>query len=435
MRYSATSSNESTASHCKHSSVPATSNPMELLTHIFGTHPTALRLHRQLIISLANGDAESAVDLASILAHTIRKVLDKEEKNTDSASSMESDLQTGKSPEDKYALPLASSDDLDESMAIAERQISKMLASEDLKQLQSGAPEIAQGVGSLSSPRPSFWRSPDYLCITTLESIYEAVSSEGGEDGPLTVAGERGIVQEGQEMAILDQYLVKEAGRLSAQKNAVAKTILEVARALDLMPEDLHAAEGASLRHGLVQPHSQQLPGDASRINALRHCNLVVRAEVPDMGIQKDDDTLNVRIREELSILKKRMRESGAPLSDTEEKMATYELVMMHTTMRYVVGIHRDLQVALDHSAGVTKYMQKLGVKNQKGSAFFIQRVMQALHLTPEQLASLEGDETSADYPSVERLERTEAMQRPVLPYTYMLKCCLWFNIPSGSES
>ncbi|CCW67009.1 unnamed protein product [Phytomonas sp. Hart1] len=434
MQYSATDSCGSNTPPWTPSSSGATSNPMQFLTRVFQTHPTALCLHRQLTIALANGDAEGAADLASILAQTIRRVHHDEKPNLSPVPSMESGRQAGTSFEQAEALPPPSPDDLNEAMGAAEGELKRQFLLHDLQQSQRHPTGLDPNIRSSSRPRQLFWRSPNSLCITTIESIYEAAAPKDGEDSPLTTAGDRTIVKEGQEMAILDQYLTKNASQLAAQKEALTKTVLEVAQALGLTPEDLHAAEGASLDDRLTQTYSPRQAHDTSSLNALRHCNLVIRAEAPDMEIEKDNSEFYAKVSEEVSILKKRICESGAPFSDIEEKMATYELMMVHTTMRYVVGIHRDMQVALDHSAEVEKCMQKSGADTKKGSSFFIQKVMQALHIAPDQFTNLEGDVTGAAQPSVEQFERTKVIQRPVIPYTYMLKCCLWFNIPSETE-
>lgn len=389
-------------------------NPMELLHGVFQAHPSALRLHRELMISLAAGNAEEAADIASALAQTVKRVTAEPQErgaNTEPVSAA-GILDEGVAPSE---VPPASADDLDEAVAAAKRAVLHGKAGGD------GLSDPAASTGTDKAPRAAdeFWRSPSELCVTLLESAFETEApDDGAEAGALTEAGDRALAHEQQQMAVLDDYLTREADRWKQQKNAIAKAILDVARGVGLTPIDLHAAEGGG--------------GADGRLNALRHANVVVRGEVPPSAAAGSPGSGDDAVEEGLAALKKRMVAlHGRHLSREEEVMARYELLLAGSKMRYVVGLHRELQLAVDESEAVRRAQTAAATRAQplvSGSQFFIQRVMEELHRLPETVdADYHAGTLSA---SVARVQLAESLSQPVLPFTFMLRCCLWFAVP-----
>lgn len=430
---------------------------MEVLSGVFQQHPSALRLHRNLVISLARGDAESAADLAAALAQQVQRVL---RSNTEASEAVvEAAASTAESPAVNASgevgqdqPPTALAEDVEEAIGKAREAALQSLSPDDLVSMtpaedsrndsgDSSSPPTVTETNSSSANDVPFWQSSESLSITLLESAFETVLP-GDEDGahPLSEAGRRAAEHEAQQVAILEQYLTNEADRWKAQKNAVAKTVLDVARTLQLTPADLQAGEGAG-KTGTATSESAEAPQSSSRLNVLKHFNLVVRGEVPEVVVA-DADAASDAVAEELAVLKERMVQMNTPLSPQEEAMARYELLMSATRMRYVVGVHRDLQLALEHSAGLQRAMKAAGVPaSTSASTFFVDEVMKALHRDPDTLTAVNraaalaeekgqgvGQQTAV---SVAEVEAVRALATPVLPFTFLLKCCLWFDIPA----
>lgn len=398
-------------------SPPVQQNPMEVLSRVFQEHPPALRLHRELTIRLAAGDADAAADLAATLAESVVRVQanwGKKDGKDDPTREPTSrgDANLGEEPPLTATLDVIANATTATQRALLDRATSQEFL--DAVHCPVSPTDAASGQEFATgdeSERP-FWRSTNALSVTLLESAFEA---DGEVGNALTTAGSTLLDQEQQHVAVLAEYLNRDEQRWQAQKNAVAKILLDVARELGLTPEDLHASEETTVRPTL---------------NPLQHSNLVVRAEVPTMALAANETT-EARIDEELSLLRKRMESQGTPMSPTEETMARYELQMVNTTMRYIVGIHRDLQTALDQSPAVLQAMRATGCDERvRGSGFFVQRAMEELHRTPDQVTSASKAKGNL---SVERVVIAENLMTPVVPYTYMLKCCLWFDVTTSA--
>lgn len=58
-------------------------------------------------------------------------------------------------------------------------------------------------------------------------------------------------------------------------------------------------------------------------------------------------------------MLKRRLADQGIAFSHDDEHLARVELCLQHCTMRYVIGIHRQLQVALDNDKGLHTFRRQ----------------------------------------------------------------------------
>ncbi|KPA80058.1 putative mitochondrial hypothetical protein [Leptomonas pyrrhocoris] len=440
-------------------------HPMELLSHVFQHHPSALRLHRELTVALASGDAACAADLASVLASTVQRVVAAQETTCASPSSASSGYNRmgevptvtgsrGDNDENSDAqtnsaegVPPPSPDDVEEAVektreAVLQRVTLSPAGNSALTSQGSGV-SVHKGAQALP-----FWRDPRCLCVTVLESAFETDVPDGEAQGSLSAAGNRAAVHEAEQMRILETYLEKEGTRWKAQKAAIAKIVLEVARALKIAPEDLQATEGvtstSSMTHNVEERERRNSSNTGSssgrRLNVLRHSNLVVRGEIPPAAAtsatapaEKDG------VEAQLAALTERMKDLGTPLTREEVRMARYELQMSQSKMRYVVGIHTELQHALDHSESVRQALRKrvadMGPKSAgaasppflaTGSQLFMEELIRALN---EGVEAFSTKATEQKMPlSVEDVRAREVAESPVLPFTFMLKCCLWFD-------
>lgn len=379
---------------------------------VFQSHPSALGLHRALMTALAAGNAEEAADTASALAKTVKRVLARhKEKRTSDGGDADTE-------EEAAQLPPISQEDVAGVVDATQRAVLRGHTSDC-------GPSVAAVPSEAREGDRSFWLSPESLCVTLLESAFETELPEDGaaESADLTEAGNRALVHEERQLSYLDECLGREQERWKAQKNAIAKTVLDVARSLGLTPIDLHAAERES--------H----PGTQGKLNALHHVNVVVRGEVPSFGdAASADSALSQKLEEEVTVLKERMASRyGKVLTREEEAMARYELMLANTTMRYVVGLHREVQLALEQSTAVTR-AREAAAKEPGGDvsatnvAFFLQKVMEALHRQPS--PGREAGQTGGTSEVAEGL-----LTKPVLPFTFMLKCCLWFAVPEEVSS
>ncbi|EPY35324.1 hypothetical protein AGDE_07460 [Angomonas deanei] len=368
-------------SHRRCSGPPKKQNPMQVLTAVFQAHPTTLRLHRELTISIAEGDVERSADLAGLLASKVKAICAEQKTIQDVAPT---------TPEDQ-SVPELSNLNLESVVDKVNQELQQRA-----DQQQVG--ETTQPTSSKKDKDAIFWKSPESLTITILESAFETILPDGDQN-LLSPSGAGVIQSEQQSLAILDDYLVKEEKRWKEQKSAISHTVLAVAKRLQLTPSDLHAAE---------------TPVEG-KLSPLKHCNVIVRGEVPEVSGEAGE-TVETQLQE----LKKRMKELGSPMSEQEEQVARYELSLQKSKMRYVVGLHRDLQNALDHCEILQNASgNETGVS---GSAFFVNEVIKALNRSPDQLETEEGA-------TVQAVEEATTLSTPVLPFTFMLKTCLWFNV------
>ncbi|RHW68926.1 hypothetical protein DPX39_100064400 [Trypanosoma brucei equiperdum] len=387
---------------------------MTVLSNVFRTNPAALRLHRELTICIANGETERASDLASVLAGLVKRTTrldDIEQKCAEEG---------GRSKVPNDPVPVVSEETVEFLTSNVVRGVSSQSRLESIEILHNdapGAPYLGEKVAEAAEVKDSeplpFWKNPDALRLTLLESAFEMALADDNEN-PLQPGSVEADCLEKERMEILDAYLKREGKRWELQKAAVARAIVATVKDLGVVPEDIHAA--------LQAEGELRLNGSDKRFNVLKHCNIIVRGEVPEvMELQmKGTATRNVEasVSQELDVLINRMSSTGTPLSQRDKDLALFELVMSKSKMRYVVGLHRELQVALDTAPA----LRKLAVEHRakSGSVLFVERALKMLNkVAPD------GSETTA-----EDVECIDTISTPVLPFTFMLKMCLWFEAP-----
>ncbi|KAL7706482.1 hypothetical protein N2W54_006383 [Lotmaria passim] len=467
---------------------PPPQHPMELLTYVFQQHPSALRLHRELTIALASGDAARAADLAGVLATTVQRVVttaaasaeatttahvspSAQKSRVDTAGggadsenvpSSSRELLTSESAaaaaRSSHDLPTPSADDVEEALEkTREAVLQRRLPAPPSAQFNAEESHDRSGKPDEQLRRLPFWRDPQCLCVTVLESVFEMDVPDGEAQDSLSAAGNRAANCEAQQVRILETYLEKEAARWKAQKAAIAKIVLDVARRLQITPEDLQSAEGFSSASAVASGgegnHGSTESGEGRRLNVLRHNNLVIRGEVPaaaaaaasssSSSTESSDQHGANDVDAQLAALGERMSSLGTPLTPEEVQMARFELQMSQSKMRYVVGVHRDLQLALDNRVSAKQAIHKHAASlppaaaaaaaaddtassSATGTQLFIDEVIRALNEGSEAFsARATAHEASL---TVEDVSARQVAETPVVPFTFMLKCCLWFD-------
>ncbi|RNF03639.1 uncharacterized protein Tco025E_08181 [Trypanosoma conorhini] len=394
-------------------------DPMATLTAVFRTHPSALRLHRELTICLAQGESERAADLASVLAETVKRVCNQMEQGTvERAKSASFSTRTDSSEAEggdgatEYVPPMGPGD-IEFSMEATRRRVLGTNAAAAFIKGESEDPPSGDA-GASACDKPPFWRQPSALRVTLLEASFEMTLAEGDDaENPLSPRGTGVEEHEKEKMALLDEYLTREKKRWELQKGAIGRAVLMTAQQLGITPEDLHIA----LEEKNGTKHFSNRDGC---LRVLKHCNLIIRGEAPEVELMAEEADGGVRAaaEEELEVLVSRMQALGSPLTPEEREMARFELILTKSKMRYVVGLHRELQMALDASEALRREASQQQVFS--GSGFFTQKVVERLNkVAPD------GSETGA-----EDVELIETLSAPVLPFTFMLKMCLWFDVP-----
>ncbi|GET93214.1 hypothetical protein, conserved [Leishmania tarentolae] len=401
-------------------------HPMELLSSVFERHPPALRLHRELTIALANGDAASAADLASVLATTVQRVVAEQEADSNAVATSP-DRRASVEHSSQSDIPTAGLTDVEEAVEKTRQalfhQVKTQTTNNEFGVTDAGATFSAPGTAERSIP---FWRDPERLCVTVLESTFETEVVGGEFQDTLTAAGNQAAQHEAVQLSILEAYLEKEATRWKAQKSAIAKIVLDVIRSLGLTPEDLQSFEGISSSTGADVGAAV----GERKLNVLRHSNLVIRGEIPSSTLSKSaSENVVGDVEAELLALEERMRSLGHPLTEAEARMARYELQMSKSKMRYVVGVHKELQLALDHSPALQATLKEKSTPEttfSTGTGMFMAEVIRALN---EGTDAYSSSLTEADRKlTVSNVRAREAVETPVLPFTFMLKCSLWFT-------
>ncbi|CAJ1036012.1 hypothetical protein, conserved [Leishmania lindenbergi] len=428
-----TASTGSSSDSCGKANNQPLQHPMELLSSVFQHHPSALRLHRELTIALADGDSARAADLASVLASTVQRVVAAQEAGPSDVAASPKGSENAKHVY-QSDIPRAGLEDIEE--AVEKTRQSLLHQATVLKGTSVVSDAVADAVppGPTSAERPlSFWRDPEQLCVTVLESTFETEVLGGESQDTLTPAGNRAAEHEAEQVRILDAYLEKEAARWKAQKAAIAKIVLDVARALRLTPEDLQSFEGTFASAS----ESAAAQAGERKLNVLRHSNLVIRGEMPSSASPtSSSETLTVGVAAELRALEERMSSLGQPLTPSELCMARYEIQMRKSKMRYVVGVHKELQLALDHSAALQRLLTQKRtpeVTFSTGMEVFMAEVIRALN---EGADAYSASVTAAGTQlTVNDINAREAVETPVLPFTFMLKCSLWFTTAPPSSS
>lgn len=293
--------------------------------------PTAVRMHKELLLSLAKGDAETSSDVAALLAKRIKNA---------ALSGLQEPPATPPSEPIPYSM---------ESLDGATQTLSRVI--------EGGLDKPAAAI-SQNSPITK------ELTVTIIDSNFE-----------LAAAGEDDTVAEERDMKVLSQYLEADTAAWKAQKRAIARTLLEAARSSGISVEELLQSDVAN---GSAIP---------SRFIPYRECNVVVRCEVPPANVDEG------AIEAQLAPLR-----SQPGWSAIAEDIARKEIELGHTSMRYKVGLHFSLESAL----------------GEDKCRHFVTSTMQALNSPSES-----GDVFST-------------LTVPTMPFTYMLRLCLWVQDPQS---
>lgn len=341
---------------------------MKFLDSYMKNHKHALSLHRTLMLALAQGNAEEASEVAGALASAIRRhrqsLEDPQAPHSGSTSQPTADL------------PPFNIDAVEPAM---QRTIEGVVPSSSSSNSDTVRSSRDNGE-DLKAP----WNSSANLTITLLESSYETTAPD--EEGD----GEGQQHKEERDLALLDEYLLKEAARWKAQKHAVAKAVLEAARRVGITPLQLHAGEGAASS------------SSSSSLNPLRHCNVIIRGEVPD----PDGPDIDTELQElEVHLQTK--------LDDKARDIARMELLLSRRYVRYVVGLHRTLSTAIDAAAPEASSTGTDGDASLPPTKALTDEIMRVLNQVPSGAEDV--------------VHTTIAV--PVIPFTFMLKLCLWYEV------
>ncbi len=348
------------------------SSPHERVHSLLSTDKAALRLHHELTIAMACGDPDAAAECAAAIARRMQRHAagGSNVKGSDSSAAEPQDLPPPPSNEamglllDRVAGPLGDS-------ASGDGHDESMLNS--------------------SAPAPPFWRDPQALTVTILSTDFE---SENDDDG--------------LDIRILDEYLRKEQESWKEQKRAVANRVLRAAQIVGITPEVVHGSEVEQRKDETFRP--------------LRHVNIVVRAAVAKIPVETEKlistqvheiekkfeerqqlqkDALSPKTLESADDNNEASNSSRVVGSGDDDLMfvsqvAFLELVAASSHMEYSVGLHKDLESALGSDL----------------ARQFVSRVVSSLN-------SAESLEDSKDQ---------EAVRRVAVPYTSMVKLCLWYR-------
>ncbi|CUG89072.1 GPI-anchored surface protein, putative [Bodo saltans] len=353
--------------------------PLILLDQVFRSDASARSLHKELLRAIASGNSEESSEIAAALASIVkRRSAPSDTPPTPSATPVSIPLQQPELP------PVTES-----SIGFALDKVADVVASQNATNQASKQPPTSS-IELSAAP----WNSSKHLTVTILETSFE-VSEE-----------DEGAMEEHER--ILDQYLRDESERWKAQKHAIAHAVLEAARRCGVTPLTLQDSDESSSSSPLP---TLATPPSTGTMNVLKHCNVVVRGEVPEVTSSTSGDVMDA-CREELAALEKRYTERGAaPMSTHEKQIALMELVMSRTTVRYSVGLKKDLSSSLDRSVTVGKDASSLATAER-----FHQNVIEALN-------SLGIEDRAGE----ERAAR-QLLSQPVLPYSFMIKLCLWYD-------
>lgn len=401
---------------------PEKKNPMEVLHGVFQNSPKALHQHRELMICLAEGDVDGAKFTAAALARTINQfILPPSEKSIPKEKGLD---------EREKAIFEKSSEEM---LRVGIEKIESSIPGSTLNSLNDETLEKVKNVSyseaQMRATAP--WNSTTSLRAVVLETLFETADTEvevpssstpmnawGAVSSPLTIASGKT-----QAEGILNQYLSEEEQRWKNQKHLIVSVVLELAKSVGLTPLDLHACEKSAPRGDSV------LPKKEDSFNPLAHANFVIRGEIPDWKdsqISEKVGQFDKECQKELETIKERiLADGGEPIKPEEEEMALYELRRTKTVIRYTVGIHRDLQTAFNTSKNVKQFLH-LRYANSiepipSGAEYFASQAIRLLNSDSykEILHKI----------SVDTLEPSISVETPVIPFTFMLKCCLWFEL------
>jgi hypothetical protein len=383
-----------TALHHGSAGPPRPPAPLILLDQVFRSDGSARSLHKELLVAIASGNCEESSEIAAALASIVKRRL--AEAETGASSSMQhhgQEASPAEKPSNQSDLPPVT----DAAIGHALDKVADAAASRGLPD-----PPFHSGKKETSDVEPSTpWLSSKHLTVTILETSFEV-----SDDDATAEEHER----------ILDQYLSQEGERWKLQKHAIANAVLSAARHCGITPLALQSGDEGSV--------SFSTPQTANTINVLKHCNIVVRGEVPEVlsSTSGSSDSVINGCREELAALEQRYIERGLPpMSARDKQIALLELVMSRTTVRYSVGLKKDLSSGLDRSAAVGKG----GVPSSTGigAEAYHQHMITALNA---ESSATEGHDMCTS---------RHLLSQPVLPYSFMMKLCLWYDAEAMMNS
>jgi hypothetical protein len=361
-----------------------------LLDQVFRSDGSARSLHKELLAAIASGNSEESSEIAAALASIVKRRL--------------AEAETGASPpmlhHGQEAPPADKPSNQSELPPVTDAAIGHALDKVADVAASRGPPDspLHAGTKETSDVEPSTpWLSSKHLTVTILETSFEVSDDD--------------VTAEEHER-ILDQYLSQEGERWKLQKHAIANAVLCAARHCGITPLALQCGDEGRTTEG-----SFSTPQTTNTINVLKHCNIVVRGEVPEVlsSSSGGSDSVINGCREELAALEQRYIERGLPpMSVHDKQIALLELVMSRTTVRYSVGLKRDLSSGLDQSAGVGKG----GVPSSTGIG------AEAYH--QHMITALNAESSVTDGHDV--CTSRHLLSQPVLPYSFMMKLCLWYD-------
>jgi hypothetical protein len=317
-------------------------------------HRNARVLNSLLVKAISSGNCAGASTYAAELAQLVKEEITKH-RGTEEPKQSE--------------IPPPSIEDMDAALSkIAEN-------------LEKGRPVGSPSHGDPGAEfnDPPFWKDQNSLNITILETQFEVEDGDSGTQ-------------------LLDKYLAEESALWKQQKAAIAKVVLDVAKECGLTPLSIHGEDD--------RPTTPKL-------NPLKHCNVVVRGELP-YGVEasswKSSEETEADILQEaqqqLSKLEEHLQQKGAaPLTSTEKQLVICEYVMAKSQIKYIVGLHRSLSGAIDGNRSA-----HLGVCSSKE---FVSKTIERLN--QPQATALGND-------------LVHTVSKPVLPFSFILKLCLWYS-------
>lgn len=401
---------------------PERKNPMEVLHRVFQSSPKALHQHRELMICLAEGDVDGARFTAAALAKTIIQCV---------PPLSEKSIPKDEGLSDREQTIFKKSNE--EMLRVGVEKITNSIPGSTLNSLDGETLEEVKNVSCseahMGTSAP--WNSTTSLRAVVLETLFETPDTEGVFPSSSTSMDASGTIcspltsasGKAQAEVILNQYLSEEEQRWKNQKHVIVSIVLDLAKSIGLTPLDLHACEKNAPRG------DSALSKKEDSFNPLTHTNFVIRGEIPDWKDSQVSEKVRLIDKEcqkELETIKKRiLGDGGEPIKPEEEEMALYELYRTKTVVRYSVGIHRDLQAALNTSKNVKQFLE-LSYANSlepipTGAEYFASQAIRLLNSDSykEILHKI----------SVDTLEPSISVETPVIPFTFMLKCCLWFEL------
>lgn len=411
-------------------------NPMELLHKIFQSNKQAVVQHRELLICLAEGDIDGAGATAAALARSVKQSLTSASKSPPPQQEESPLADTPFRKPDAEILGVTT-DKIAETLikwksnAMNGGSVDMMQRSSTATTASTTSSSTSKSHGDSMQASVAPWNTVASLRAVVLETLFETVDT-GDSVGSSCAQGRLPkeshsplIYKEDRAQAekVLNQYLSEEGEKWKMQKHLIVSILLDLAKSMGLTPLDLHACEETG-----TSAFSSATKKETS-LNPLKHTNLVVRGEMPDwidIGVNGKEALVERECQKELNALKEQILLSGGiPMKPAEEEMALYELRRTKTVLRYSVGIHRDLQHAFNKSENVKQFIQRTHRKTAdplpSGAQYFVSQAIQLLNS--------DSHKKFIHRTNTKQMGSSISIETPVIPFTFMLKCCLWFEL------